>query len=154
MVKGNTVPHANLLEAIKEALMNQENREMIADDFPDDGRIAAIDYGTVRIGIAVCDPDRRLASPLEVRPAANWREDGDYYRSLVKDERLVALVVGLPIHLDGGESQKSAECRKLRSGWLLRQKCQFVCLMNGSPPPMPNNDLPLADLAAKRKKAG
>ncbi len=37
--------------------------------FPSSGRLAAIDYGTVRIGIAVCDPDRILASPLEVHPA-------------------------------------------------------------------------------------
>lgn len=91
---------------------NQPGRE-----FPSTGRIAAVDYGTVRIGIAVCDPDRRLASPLEVRPAANWQEDGDYYRSLIKEERLVGFVVGLPIHLDGGESQKSRECRQF-ARWL------------------------------------
>ncbi len=96
--------------------MSHDNEDR-KDEFPSDGRIAAIDYGTVRIGIAVCDPDRRLASPLEVRSATDWQEDGDYYRSLVKDERLVAFVVGLPIHLDGGESQKSLECRKFAS-WL------------------------------------
>jgi putative Holliday junction resolvase len=88
-----------------------------SDEFPAEGRIAAVDYGTVRIGIAVCDPDRRLASPLEVRPAVNWPEDGDYYRGLIKEERLVAFVVGLPIHLDGGESQKSRECRQF-ARWL------------------------------------
>ncbi|MDG2221804.1 MAG: Holliday junction resolvase RuvX [Rubripirellula sp.] len=86
-------------------------------DFPTDGRIAAIDYGTVRIGIAVCDPAWILASPLEVRPAANWRDDGDYYRSLLKVERVAAFIVGLPIHCDGGESQKSLEARKF-ARWL------------------------------------
>ena len=78
------------------------------DAFPASGRLAAFDYGTVRIGIAVCDPDRILASPLEVHPAANWRDDGDYFRSLINSERIVGLVVGLPIHCDGGESEKSA----------------------------------------------
>ena len=85
--------------------------------FPDSGRVASVDYGTVRIGIAVCDPDRILASPLEVHPAENWRDDGDYFRNLAKEERIVAFVVGLPIHCDGGESQKSRECREF-ARWL------------------------------------
>ncbi|MGI9444831.1 MAG: Holliday junction resolvase RuvX, partial [Rubripirellula sp.] len=87
------------------------------DSFPASGRIAAFDYGTVRIGIAVCDPDRILASPLEVHPAANWRNDGDYFRSLIKSERIVGIVVGLPIHCDGGESEKSKEAREFAK-WL------------------------------------
>ena len=87
------------------------------DLFPASGRIAAFDYGTVRIGIAVCDPDRILASPLEVHPAANWRDDGDYFRSLIKLERIVGIVVGLPIHCDGGESEKSKESREFAK-WL------------------------------------
>tara|TARA_R110002049_G_scaffold4601_5_gene32716 strand:+ start:1004033 stop:1004542 length:510 start_codon:yes stop_codon:yes gene_type:complete len=88
--------------------------------FPDSGRIASIDFGTVRIGVAVCDPDRILASPLEVHPAANWRDDGDYFRALVKSERIAAFVVGLPIHCDGGESEKSKQCREF-ARWLFEQ---------------------------------
>lgn len=71
----------------------------------------------MRIGIAICDPDRILASPLEIHPAANWRDDGNYFRTLAKDERIVAFVVGLPIHCDGGESEKSKQCREFAS-WL------------------------------------
>ena len=87
------------------------------DPFPTAGRLAAIDFGSVRIGIAVCDPDRILASPLKVHPAADWQRDGEYFRSIAKSERIGAFVVGLPIHCDGGESQKSKECRKFAS-WL------------------------------------
>ncbi len=87
------------------------------DEFPTSGRLAAVDFGSVRIGIAVCDPDRILASPLEVHPAADWPNDGDYFRSLIDAERIVGIVVGLPIHCDGGESQKSGECRKF-ARWL------------------------------------
>ncbi len=91
-----------------------------ADEFPQSGRVASIDFGSVRIGIAICDPDRILASPLEVHPAKNWRDDGDYFRSLVKLERIAGFVVGLPIHCDGGESQKSLECREFAK-WLAEQ---------------------------------
>jgi putative Holliday junction resolvase len=86
-------------------------------DFPTTGRVAAVDFGTVRIGIAICDPDRILASPLEVHPAANWRHSGDYFRTLQKQERISGFVVGLPIHCDGGESEKSRQCREFAK-WL------------------------------------
>ena len=85
--------------------------------FPAKGRIAAVDFGTVRIGIAVCDPDRILANPFDVHSAVDWQHDGQYFRSLVKTERIVGFVVGLPIHCDGGESQTSTECRKF-ARWL------------------------------------
>ena len=96
------------------------NPESDSDSFPMSGRVAAIDFGTVRIGIAICDPDRILASPLEVHPAANWKDDGDYFRSLAKHEAIVGFVVGLPIHLDGGESKKSVECREFAK-WLSKE---------------------------------
>lgn len=85
--------------------------------FPGSGRLAAVDYGTVRIGIAVCDPERILASPVEVYQVRNPDRDGDYFRTLVREEHLVGFVVGLPIHCDGGESQKSKECREF-ARWL------------------------------------
>ncbi|NNE00164.1 MAG: Holliday junction resolvase RuvX [Pirellulaceae bacterium] len=88
--------------------------------FPDSGRLASVDFGTVRIGIAICDPDRILASPLEVHPAEGWQEDGEYFRQLAKEERIAGFVVGLPIHCDGGESQKSRECRVFAQ-WLAKE---------------------------------
>jgi putative Holliday junction resolvase len=96
--------------------LNQSHSH-VDDSFPTSGRIAAVDFGSVRIGIAICDPDRILASPLEVHPAANWQNDGAYYRQLVASEHLAAFVVGLPIHCDGGESEKSKQCREF-ARWL------------------------------------
>jgi putative Holliday junction resolvase len=85
--------------------------------FPETGRLAGVDFGTVRIGISICDPDRILASPLEIHPAANWQDDGEYFRELVRLEKIQGFVVGLPIHCDGNESQKSGECREFAK-WL------------------------------------
>lgn len=97
-------------------------RHNSVDDFPAQGRVAAVDYGTVRIGIAICDPDRILASPLEIhavtQPAAGgYQADAKYFQNLVNEERVAAWIVGLPIHCDGGESDKSAEARKF-ARWL------------------------------------
>lgn len=81
------------------------------------GRIAGIDYGTVRIGIALSDPDRILASPCENYTRHGRQRDAQRMRRLVTEEGVVLFVVGLPVHLDGQESQKSIEARQFGS-WL------------------------------------
>ena len=86
--------------------------------FPPTGRLAGIDYGTVRIGVSVCDPLRILVSPLEIRQVAGQSRDGIYFQSLVERERIDGFVVGLPIHCDGGESDKSRQARQF-ARWLL-----------------------------------
>lgn len=80
--------------------------------FPETGRLAGVDFGTVRIGIAICDPDRKIASPLENYNRRNPQKDFQYFTGLVQTEGIVGFVVGLPIHTDGKESQKSIEARE------------------------------------------
>jgi putative Holliday junction resolvase len=87
------------------------------DAFPDQGRLAGIDFGTVRIGIAVTDPGQRLASPYEIYPRRNPAADAEYFRRLVREERIVGLVVGLPVFASGEESQKSVQARAF-GDWL------------------------------------
>ena len=81
------------------------------------GRVAGIDYGDVRIGIALSDPDRTIASPLENYTRRGQQQDALRFRRLADEERVVLFVVGLPIHLDGRESQKSQEARQFGK-WL------------------------------------
>jgi putative Holliday junction resolvase len=81
------------------------------------GRLAGIDYGTVRIGIAVTDPEQRMASPLDNYNRRTAALDAQYFRQLAKEERIVRFIVGLPVHLDGHESQKSIEAREFGK-WL------------------------------------
>lgn len=81
------------------------------------GRIAGIDYGTVRIGIAIGDLEIGMASPLENYNRRNERLDAEYFQTLAREERLVRWVVGLPVHLSGDESQKSYEAREFGK-WL------------------------------------
>ncbi len=85
--------------------------------FPERGRLAGIDFGTVRIGVAVCDPDRILASPLVTYARQNEMADGQFFQRLVGEERLVGIVVGLPVHMSGDESEKSRQARQFGE-WL------------------------------------
>ena len=100
-----------------EALPVVSTTNTLDDGFPTSGRIAAVDYGTKRIGIAICDPDWILASPLDVYIVRDAKRDSAYFAETTKLERIAAFVVGLPIHCDGGESQKSIESREF-ARWL------------------------------------
>ena len=84
------------------------------------GRIAGIDYGTVRIGIALTDPGRTIASPVENYTRRGPDADARRFRQLAADEDVTLWVVGLPVHLDGYESQKSLEARRFGQ-WLAEE---------------------------------
>jgi putative Holliday junction resolvase len=74
-------------------------------------RLLGVDYGSVRIGLAVSDPDRILASPLATYTRRDPERDAAYFRELVSAEDVGGLVVGLPVHLDGREGVKAQEAR-------------------------------------------
>jgi putative Holliday junction resolvase len=82
------------------------------------GRLAGVDYGRRRIGIAVCDEHRILASPLVVHETNGDKEaDGLFFQTLITAESLVGFVIGLPIHSDGSDSRMSAEVERF-AHWL------------------------------------
>lgn len=81
------------------------------------GRLAAVDYGTVRLGVAITDPEQRFASPLANYTRRTAALDAAWIRQVVAAEGIVGFVVGLPVHLDGRESQKSREARNFGQ-WL------------------------------------
>src|SRR5262245_14059247 len=84
----------------------------MSDALPRTGRLAALDYGTVRLGVAITDPDQRLASPLENYTRRGPEADERWLAELTRGERIVGFVVGLPVHTSGAESQKSGEARR------------------------------------------
>jgi putative Holliday junction resolvase len=83
-------------------------------------RILGVDFGTVRIGLAISDPDRKFAFPLEVRQRQGAEADSAFFRALVEREEIGGLVVGLPIHLNGREGGKAREARTF-GAWLAGQ---------------------------------
>ncbi|MCD4728846.1 MAG: Holliday junction resolvase RuvX [Pirellulales bacterium] len=84
---------------------------------PAAGRVAGVDFGTVRIGIAVSDADRKIASPLENYTRRGTEQDARWFRRLVDEHEVVLFVVGLPLHMDGRESEKSLEAQRF-GDWL------------------------------------
>lgn len=80
-------------------------------------RLLAVDYGTVRIGLAVSDPQQTFAFPLATYPRQDQGRDAAYFRELVEREAIGQIVVGLPVHSDGREGTKALEARAF-GAWL------------------------------------
>jgi putative Holliday junction resolvase len=85
---------------------------------PPKGVLLGFDYGTVRIGLAVTDPDRIIASPHETYTRQSDQADATHFARIAQDVRAVGLVVGLPLHAEGQESEKSREARRFGQ-WLV-----------------------------------
>src|SRR4051794_9689939 len=74
-------------------------------------KLLGVDYGTVRVGLAVTDPERKFAFPLTTYQRHSRNEDAVFFRELIEREEIGGLLVGLPVHTDGREGQKAAEAR-------------------------------------------
>ncbi len=77
---------------------------------PERGRILGLDLGQSRIGVAISDPERRMAVPLgTVRTGAP--EDVKALAAMVREHGIAAIVVGQPLSLSGrrGEAADHAE---------------------------------------------
>ena len=81
------------------------------------GRVAGVDYGTVRVGLAISDPERKIASPWENYTRKSKAADARFFKDFVAQQRVSLFVVGLPVHLSGDESEKSKEARAF-GAWL------------------------------------
>jgi len=84
---------------------------------PPPGKVLAVDPGERRIGFAITDPERKFAFPLTQLERTTPERDAVKVRELVREERVVLLVVGLPIRA-GGEEGASADRARALGAWL------------------------------------
>lgn len=66
-------------------------------------RIMALDYGDVRIGIALSDVTRFLATGYENYTRKNLEYDCEHIAQIVKDNNVRVIVIGLPLNMDGSK---------------------------------------------------
>jgi putative holliday junction resolvase len=77
------------------------------------GRIVALDPGTKRIGVAVCDEMRITARPLPALERKSWKKLLLQVREIIAEFDAATLAVGLPLESDGTESPMSLEARDM-----------------------------------------
>jgi putative Holliday junction resolvase len=76
------------------------------------GTVLAFDFGLKHIGVASGQTITRTAAPLTTFDARDGRPDWEAVGKLVKEWRPVRLVVGLPLNMDGTESEMSERARR------------------------------------------
>lgn len=72
------------------------------------GRRLALDFGLVRIGVAVSDPDAQFAFPTAVVQAHDWEEP---LKAILAEYEPVVIYVGFPINLSGDEGSSARLAR-------------------------------------------
>ena len=83
-------------------------------------RVLGIDFGTRRVGAAVSDPRRKIATPLEVFERRDVVQDARHYRALVEEHDVDLIVIGLPLHTSGQEGTSAKQARAW-GAWLARE---------------------------------
>lgn len=95
------------------------------------GAILGVDFGDKRTGLAVCDPSRILASAIGVISPGGIEKTADAVASEALSRGVCAVVVGLPVNMDGSEGFRAARYRKF--AWLLEHRLPEnipVCLFD------------------------
>jgi len=82
-----------------------------AELLPGRGPLIGLDLGTKTIGVAVSDPDRRLATGVETVARTNFTADARRLVALAEERNAVAFVLGLPINMDGSEGPRAQSTR-------------------------------------------
>lgn len=84
-------------------------------------RALGVDFGEKRIGLAVSDPSGTLATPLDtLRRRAGKRPPLTRLEEIARAHEVEHLVVGLPLSLDGTESEWCADVRSMGESLALR----------------------------------
>ncbi len=78
---------------------------------PDAGRLGGLDVGTKTIGLATCDASWSFASPAHTIARTKFSADLAELKAWVGKERLVGLVIGLPLNMDGTDSSRTQSVR-------------------------------------------
>ena len=83
----------------------------IAPLLPARGALIGLDLGTKTIGVAVSDPDRRLASGVTTVARKAFTADAQAVLALAAERSATGFVLGLPINMDGSEGPRAQSTR-------------------------------------------
>lgn len=78
----------------------------------EEGRILAIDYGEVRIGLAISDPMQIFAFPLMVIDLKKTTDSIQTIENVVKEKDVKKIIVGYPLKLNGSEGIQTEKVKR------------------------------------------
>ena len=79
------------------------------------GRLLGVDFGDTRTGLALSDASRFLSSGIGYVSPGGIEKTADTVALVAAEQKVAAVVVGLPVNMDGSEGGRAARCRKFAS---------------------------------------
>lgn len=74
-------------------------------------RLLGLDLGTKTMGLALSDVTRSVATPLETIRRAKFTKDVDVLRGIIEEHKVAAIIIGLPVNMDGSEGPRAQATR-------------------------------------------
>ena len=89
--------------------------------------VLGIDYGSKRMGLAVSDLSRTIATPYKILYRREISADMAEVRKIMAEKEIGAVVMGLPLQMNGEEGEIAAEVRKFAA--ILEENFKFPVLL-------------------------
>ncbi|MEL6298617.1 MAG: Holliday junction resolvase RuvX [Pseudomonadota bacterium] len=97
-----------------------EDADAFAAALPPAGRLLGIDLGSKTIGLAVTDPARTIATPVDTLARGKFSNDAATLHEIMEREGVVAIVIGLPLNMDGSSGSRVQATRAYARNLLAR----------------------------------
>jgi putative Holliday junction resolvase len=81
------------------------------DGLAEKGKLMGLDLGTKTIGVAISDALRMTASPVETIRRVKFTQDAERLATLIADNNVTGIVIGLPLNMDGSEGPRVQSTR-------------------------------------------
>ena len=78
------------------------------------GRILGLDYGDSRIGLALSDPNKIIASPFRTIKNKGFDKTKKEIFDIIRENKVELIVLGLPVSMSGTETNQTKKVRKFQ----------------------------------------
>jgi putative Holliday junction resolvase len=119
---------------------------------PPRGGLIGLDLGTKTIGVAVSDPDRKLAAGVETIARKNFTADAARVLTLATERRAVGFVLGLPFNMDGSEGPRAQSTRAFARNFAKLTELPIALWDERLSTYAVEQDLIAADMSRERRK--
>ncbi len=89
-------------------------------------RLLGLDVGSKTIGLALSDVSRSIATPMETLKRGKFSDDARWLLALMREHEVAALVVGLPMNMDGSEGPRCQSVRQFAQNLLAMADIDIV----------------------------
>jgi putative Holliday junction resolvase len=114
-------------------------------------RLMGLDLGEKTIGIALSDTRRSIASPRETLRRFKFREDAAKLQAMIEREGVGALVIGLPVAMDGSEGPRCQSVRQFARNLLALFEIDIIFWDERLSTAAVEREMIAADLSRKRR---